>query len=275
MPFTAETRADAAGRFKFKSLVSGPYTLVVAGPKLRETSKTVEIGPNLADGRSVVLTEIEVPADAVKQDHAVSVSTLAVPESARREYAKAEDLLTKRDVKAALEHLRKAAAIAPKFTAALNYLGIISYNAGQFSDAEQHFRQALDDGSSPYAPLVNLGGTLLAQGKIRESLGINLRAVEARPGDALAHAQLGSSYFYLEQLDEAEAHLKRAKALDPAHYSNPHLLLATIYRQRGNRSAELTELEEFLTLHPDSKLADKVRARIALVRSRASTSGAQ
>jgi tetratricopeptide (TPR) repeat protein len=65
----------------------------------------------------------------------------------------------------------------------------------------------------------------------------NALAVEVRPNDALAHSQLGMNYFQLGDLDFSVKHLERARAIDPAHFSHPQLLLAEIHLRRGERSA--------------------------------------
>ena len=98
----------------------------------------------------------------------------------------------------------------------------------------------------------------LDQGKMEESLSINLNAVKARPEDALAHSQLGQSYYYLADLDRAERHLKQAKALDPKHFSFPQLVLAEIYQLKENYPSLIGELEEFFKYHPDSKRVPEV-----------------
>ena len=103
---------------------------------------------------------------------------------------------------------------------------------------------------------------MLSAGKMQESLQYNLLAVKAKPEDALAHAQLGQSYFFLGRLDMAEVELKKAKALDPAHFSYPQLVLAEIYARQQNPSSAVMELEEFLKLHPDSDRAPSLRTLI-------------
>jgi tetratricopeptide (TPR) repeat protein len=99
-------------------------------------------------------------------------------------------------------------------------------------------------------------------------LEINQRAVRARPDDALGQSQLGQSYYFLGRLDEAEKHLKEAKAIDPSHFSFPQLVLAELYQRRGNYPALVGELEEFLRLHPDSEEAPAVRTSLERVRAR-------
>ncbi len=101
---------------------------------------------------------------------------------------------------------------------------------------------------------------------------MNLRAVEMRPDDALAHSQLGRTYFSLSELDRAQRHLKQAKALDPKHFSFPQLVLAQIYELKSDSLSLMRELEEFLKFHPDSKRAPEMAQW--LERTRSSSDGA-
>jgi tetratricopeptide (TPR) repeat protein len=94
-------------------------------------------------------------------------------------------------------------------------------------------------------------------------LPFNQRAVRDRPEDALANAQLGMTYFKLDQFDQAEQYLLAAKRLDPAHFSQPQLFLAEIYARRGNRSAAIQELQALLTIRPDGPLSDSIRRNLA------------
>jgi uncharacterized protein HemY len=61
-------------------------------------------------------------------------------------------------------------------------------------------------------------------------------------------------------------HLERARAIDPAHFSHPQLLLAEIYSRRGEKTAAADALEEFLRYHPDWPQAVRMRQNIAELR---------
>jgi tetratricopeptide (TPR) repeat protein len=258
-PYTARTVADHDGSFKFKELRPGTYTLVVAVPRQGEKQQTIDVGPSLADskGRIDVIIEFErrLPAE---ESRAVAATQLSVPDRARREYAKAQERLGQHDVQGAIQYLKNALDLAPQFSAAWNNLGTIAYQSGEYENAEKHFREALRHDPDSYAPLVNLGGALLSLNQAEEALQINLQAVKERPDDALAHSQLGQSYFQVGQIDPAERHLKQAKALDVRHFSFPQLVLAEIYARKEDRAAVIVELEEFLRYHPDSKLVPGV-----------------
>jgi tetratricopeptide (TPR) repeat protein len=267
-PFATQTLAGVDGRFKFKNLLAGPYTLIAAVPRAGELYRTVEISSSLADSKGRITTTLMFePATTRRKDLSVSAAELSVPANARQEYNKARNLLEKRDIERAKACLKKAVTIAPQFSIAWNNLGVIAYQSGQFAQAEEYFREALKQDPESYSPLVNLGGALLSQGKDRDSLTVNQQAVKIKPDDALAHSQLGQSYFYLDQLDEAERHLKQAKSLDPAHFSFPQLVLVQIYARRQNLPALAEEMKEFLRLHPDAKQAPEIRKSLEKVRA--------
>ena len=253
-PYTTQTRADTGGKFKFKKLPPGLYTLIIAVPMWGDLQRTIVIGPSESDSKGRIARTFRVDRKYSRPNvNTVSVQQLSVSRSARREYTTARKRLEKRDVSSAIEHLKKAVELSPHFTAAWNQLGTIAYLSKEPEKAEEYFREALRQEAYSYSPLVNLGGALLAQDRVEEAHVINLRAVEMRPDDALAHSQLGQSYFSLAKLDDARRHLKQAKALDPKHFSLPQLVLAQIYELKSDSVALMWELEEFLKYHPDSK----------------------
>ncbi len=267
--FVTQTVADRGGNFKFERLSPGMYTLSIAVPRWGQMQQTIEVGASFSDPEGRIETTFHFdPRSSQQDENTVSATRLSIPDSAVKEYMKAQDQLEKRDVPAAVEHLKKAVELAPQFADAWNNLGTIAYQSKEYGQAEVYFREALEQEADSYLPLVNLGGALLSQGKWEESLPINLRAVEIQPDDALAHSQLGQSYFFLGQLDSAERHLKQAKTLDPRHFSYPRLVLAQIYQLRQDSASLVGEFEEFLQYHPDSELVPQVTDWLKQARAR-------
>jgi tetratricopeptide (TPR) repeat protein len=272
-PYTAYTFSDSKGRFRFRDLAAGPYTLRMFVPGLDETQRTVEVSRSLADsGRRVNLTVPFDPSGSSRQaqerKHTVSARELSLPASAIREYKEAQVLLGKNEVGAAIKRLERAVEIAPQFTAAWNNLGTIAYHENRFADAERYFRLALEQEPGAYAPVVNLGGVLVTVGRHSEALEYNLYAIQQDPRDALGHAQLGMNYLFLNKLDLAIKHLKEAKRLDPSHFSHPQRYLAQIYARLGDEEAALAELEDFVRRHPDTPEAVEIRGRLSELKGR-------
>lgn len=271
-PFTASTLAGPDGRFRFRKLLPGAYTVAVFMPGRGEARQTIDIGPSLADNKRRVRISLNLEDAEFVQDgrrHTVSARELAIPDSARREYQEAQKLLSRRDVPGATARLRRAVELAPQFVAAWNNLGTIAYQSRDYAAAEEHFRRALSEDPSAYEPLVNLGGALLSQGKSEEALRFNLYAVLSRPNDALANSQLGMTYFAVGNLDLAEKYLVIARRLDPGHFSHPQITLAEVYLRRKEYAKAAAELEDFVRRHPDWPAAPKMREAIAALHARA------
>jgi tetratricopeptide (TPR) repeat protein len=270
-PFTTSTEADDTGRFTFRKLEPGTYTLSIFVASRGEARQTIEIGPASADphGRvnlDVHLKDSDFVTEPLHRQHAVSARQLTIPEKALRAYEDAQKDLARRDTAAAVRHLEQAVAWAPQFAAAWNNLGTIAYQTQKFPRAEECFRQSLGQDPTAFEPLVNLGGVLVTVHKLDEALDYNVRAVLTRPGDALANSQLGMVYFELGQFDQAVKYLERARQIDPAHFSHPQLFLAEIHLRRGEKREAADVLADFLSHHPDYPQAAKVRQNIEELR---------
>ncbi len=268
IPYSAHTRADLSGKFKFKKLQPDMFTLIVYIPRAGEYRKTVEVSPGLADKSKRVSVEVDFrPNLGSRALRNTSVDRLRIPETALKEYEKSRKKLGSRDAEGAIAHLKRTVEMAPQFVEAWNTLGTLAYKAADYPLAESYFREALKRDPEYYPAVVNLGGALLTQGKVRDSLPFNLEAVRSRPDEALAHSQLGLSYFYLEQFAEAEAHLKVAISLDPGHFSYPQLPLAEIYLRRKDFDAAAGQLHQFLSLHPDAVQSPPIQKRVDRIRA--------
>jgi Tfp pilus assembly protein PilF len=268
-PFSSSTLCDEGGRFHFAGILPGAYTLSVITTAHGEWRQTVDVGPGVADakGRVSVHVRIDEAKSLLDDRDIVSSRELSIPDSARKEYGKAEQRLSKHDVVGAIAHLQRATEIAPQFSAAWNSLGTIAYHAQHYGQAEQYFRKGLAADPEEYAPLVNLGGVLINLKQYQQAWSFNTLAVSKQPNDALARSQLGMACFALGKLDAAEAELREAIRLDPRHFSNPQLLLADIYEREQKPEAAAGILEQFLNLHPDFTLAPQIRERIARLRT--------
>ena len=259
-PFYAEAPVRGS-RFVFRSLEPGGYTLSVMDPRWGVTRQTVQVTPSFADDRGRVRVDVSLERSSatrslkVRQQGTVSVAALKVSPKARATLRKAHTRFGNGDQAGAIALLHEAVQLSPSFTEAWNELGTVAYKARRYVEAADYFRTALEHEPLAYAPMVNLGGTLLSQGHYDEALNFNLMAHSMRPADALANSQLGMNFFYKGQLPKAREFLLRAKEADLSHFSYPQLFLAEIYAKQGRLEDARKEIEEILRLHPDSPVA--------------------
>ncbi len=271
-PFQDATLTDENGRFHFKKLQPGTYTISVFLPLKGEARQTIEVGPGTADDHGRIRLDLRlkesdfVYADSARRQHAVSATALTIPEKAQRAYQDARKDLARHDAESATSHLQRAVELAPQFSEAWNEMGTIAYQTRRYARAEECFRESLRLDPQAFEPLVNLGGVLVTLHKLEEAWRYNGYAVLARPNDALANSQMGMTYFEMGSFDLAVQHLEKARRADPAHFSHPQLMLAEIHLRRGEKAAAAEALADFLTHHPDWPQAARMREKIEELR---------
>src|SRR3954447_14194557 len=110
-PFTAATLTEEDGRFTFKKLEAGAYTVAVFIPSRGEARQTIEVGPGTSDDHHRVALTLELKdsdfvfGDPNRRRHAVSAKQLAIPEKAIHEYQEAQTDLARRDFESATRRL--------------------------------------------------------------------------------------------------------------------------------------------------------------------------
>ena len=176
LAFENSTTSGADGRFRFRKVPVGTYTLAISTEARGEALQTVDLTPGTVDaaGRLDVLVRIDegrLESDGIRTSGAtVSTTILSVPDRALTEYRNAQQCLSRGDSECATGHLRHAVEIAPRFATAWNHLGTLAYQQQRYSDAETCFRKALEADPEAFEPMVNLGGVLLNLGRPREAL---------------------------------------------------------------------------------------------------------
>ena len=271
-PYSSSGWTDLCGSFRFRNLEAGSYTLVAEVNKRAEQRMTLEINPANADEKGRIIKVIILNPRSFNsirnKPQVVSWMELAVPPKAQNEYAYANEALHKGQIENGIQHLEEAIRLAPRFITALNRLGTVYFFRKDYAKAEETFRRALMEDPKAYEPLVNLGETLLSEGKPEEALPYNLKALQSQSFDAMANALLGLNYVALHEDDQAVGYLIRAKQIDPMHYSQPQLVLAGIYQRMSQTDSALRELEEFLRLHPDSSENQRILQQMAQIKTK-------
>jgi tetratricopeptide (TPR) repeat protein len=267
-PFESTTLCGPDGRFRFRNLLAGSYTVVVFQAQRGEHRLTIDVGPSAADknGRIEIAIRLDEAKLVRETAHTVSARSLKVPEAARKLYQEASKKLAQRDIEGAKAALGRAVELAPGFASAWNHLGTIAYQTRQYPEAERFFRRGLEADPDAFEPLVNLGGVLLTLGRPGEAWSCNIQSVLKRPTDALANSQLGMNYLDLGKPDLADKYLREAVRLDPGHFSHPQLLLAEIAYRRARPLEAADWLDHFIRHHPDWPTAEKIKAEIERLR---------
>lgn len=254
-PYYDETGYGSGGRFRFRNLEPGAYTVTVFTWGFGGASRSVRVSEAAADARGWNRLDIAFdPSDAavfrsLQERGAISFADYCTPPFAKNQLKLARRALNQRDTGKAVSHLRKALRVAPTFADALAELGRIKLFSGAHAEALEHFRLAAGNDPHSFDALAGLGDALLALEQYRNARGVFRRALVERPDDPHAHAQLGFIYYSLGEPERAEHCFIRAKEIDPAHISHPQVFLARIHLRRGERNEAIRELEDFVSQH--------------------------
>lgn len=137
---------------------------------------------------------------------------------------------------------------APDFVRAWDGLGLSSEALGKFEDAEQYYRQAVEQNRrqskrSPWPPF-NYGSMLVGLGQLEEAEPFLKEAVTNDPGFARAHFKYGVLHEQRGDFEKALSELQRAAALD-SNEAQSFPALIRIYHRMGRNADEAKAMAEF------------------------------
>ena len=273
--------ADSSGSFTFGALAPGNYTLVVnAGDQYEIAREAVMIDSDLRMSRSGVAlnsgqrrytvmvtlkTKREVKTSA--KGSVVNASLAEVPESARELYQKALDLIKTGDLAGAVESLRTAVSLYPKFPLALNELGVQYLKLGQAAKAVEPLRSASRLSPDAFTPKLNLGIALLDTKQFAEAE-TQLRDALKIANTPIAHMYLGLTLISTKRFEEAQHELETAIAAGGDNLGQAHKFLGGLYWQKRDYRRAVDEFEAYLRLTPNAPDAERLRETIKDLRAR-------
>jgi tetratricopeptide (TPR) repeat protein len=160
---------------------------------------------------------------------------------------------------ASLEEARQALRADPRFAKAYESIGLSSEAVGNYADAIQAYKSAIELGgnASPW-PAMETGALLLKLGRLDEAASHLHRSLDQEPRFPKAHFQMGLLLEKQRKLPEAIGEFKQAAALD-ASYPEPHYALGRVLRADGNEESAAAEFKKFEELSWQQKSKERLR----------------
>jgi tetratricopeptide (TPR) repeat protein len=273
--------ADSSGSFTFAGLSPGNYTILVDAGNQYEIARegvTIDSDPNLSRSgiilnsgsrRYTVMVTLQPKPDPKnnRKTGVINASLAEVPEEARALYQKASDLIKAGDTQKAIEDLKNAVSLYPKFPLALNELGVQYLKLGAAAKAVEPLKSASKLSPDAFTPHLNLGIALLecrqiaeAEAELREALKIT--------STPTAHMYLGLTLLSARKFDEAEHELETAISTGGENLGQAHKYLGGLYWQKQDFRRAVDELETYLRLTPNAPDAEVVRGTIKELRAK-------
>jgi tetratricopeptide (TPR) repeat protein len=142
----------------------------------------------------------------------------------------------------AVEQARRALALAPAMPAALSNLGVALYELKDYEEAARVHRKAITADPTFAEAHSNLGNALHALKRFGEAIAAYRRAIELKPDYGDAFANLGTALHHDGQFEDGIRALRRAIALSP-HHANAHSGLGILLLMRGDLAEGWDEYE--------------------------------
>lgn len=101
----------------------------------------------------------------------------------------------------------------------------------------------------PIEGLLKRALKLLKRERYEAGIALLERVLEREPANLVAHVNLGSTYYLLHRLEEAQRHFQHVLGLDPNH-ATALLNLAAVYNEMGDLDRSLELLEQVLKAYP-------------------------
>jgi tetratricopeptide (TPR) repeat protein len=188
----------------------------------------------------------------------VSVTSLLVPDKARKEFEKSQKDIRNQNYNSAAENLEKAVAEYDKYAAAWNLLGIVYFSSQEIVKSRQSYEKAIAADPQYIPPYINLARLELQEGKNESAIQNAGRVLDLDSGNALANFIQAVGYFNLHHLDAAKDSALAAEKDSNGAIPEVHALLANVYLQTADDSDAAIEMRTYLRLSPNGKYAPEI-----------------
>ena len=205
--------------------------------------------------------------EAVGSGTIISLASLKVPKKAKKEFKKAHKAVRKKKYDEALRRLEKATAIYPQYAEAFNEMGVIYIEQKRNTEARQAFQQAIAADPDWVRSYVNLAS--LQMREPQQLLETSNKILQLYPTLSPGHFFHSYANLSMGRLEEAEQSALAADRHEHRQVPQIHLVLASIYRHKGQLAKAEKQLRTFLKESPKAPNADQIKAELAKVKQQA------
>ena len=262
------TMTDTNGRFLFRRLSAGSYTILIDGEdsyeNVSEQANIIQAGRSVGSTEQIIPILIRLkpkPGESIRPE-VIHAELANVPKPAVDLYNSALKLAQEGKNKEAIENLSQAVLIHPTFILAFNELGVQYQKLNELDKAAEALQSALKISQKAFAPLVNFGIVLVRMKRYPEAEVVLRAALQENDKSAIAHYYLGRALAYLGKFDDAEKELNQAVTWGGEQMKEAHRYLGAIYHARGDTPKAIAQLEIYLKVAPKAEDAEQVRQLI-------------
>lgn len=190
----------------------------------------------------------------------ISMTSMAAPKDAMHAYEKAEKLIDDKPDEAQ-KNLEKAVEKYPQFASAWNMLGDLHRKRNELDESAKDYKMAMAADPQFVNPVYGLGMIAIQQKRWEEAASLTGQVLKLNAyAYPLTYFLNAAASLNAERFEAAEDSGKKFKALDAQH-SHPEvcLLLSNVYAHKEDYASAAQEVNEYLTLVPDSPQAEGLK----------------
>lgn len=223
---------------------------------LTEVDRALKQSPN-----DVELLQLRGGLLATKHDSKGAIETYrkilttASPQNAEETYVLISSLQAQDgDIEGAKTTLQELIGKVPESFFGHYYLGRMCEASRQLTDAETHYKRALEVNPQADSVRIDLARVLGGQKRFKEGIDLAKQFVQDNPKNAQARALLAQLYIGSNQVDQAIEEFEQVGALQ-ADPTEARLKIALIKLQRRDLEGAIVDLNLVLAQHPDNNAA--------------------
>ncbi len=207
---------------------------------------------------------LELRSTAHVSPGAVSVTSLLVPNNARKEYEQALKDLENRRLPQAEQHLARAVAAYDKYAAAWNEMGRLYASQREFDKARQSYEKAIAADPKYAPPYVSIGGILLQNRDYEGALASVAKAIQIDPAieAGIAGYIEAVANYSLDRTDAAETNLVNFEKGPHQNLPQTHAMLADIYLRKNDFAGAAAQIRAYLKEAPQGPFAADLRQKL-------------
>ena len=189
----------------------------------------------------------------------VAAVDLSIPESARKEFDKANQFVTKGNWQRAIERLNKAIAIYPQYAQAYNNLGVAYGHLGYRVRNIEALQRAISLNDHFAAAYLNLARIAIVDRDFPQAEVLLNKAAAIDPTDPQILGALANMELLNHHYEQALAICHRAHSTARGVHAVVHYVAARIFEQENRSLDALAELRVFLSEEQSGPRADAAR----------------
>lgn len=259
----AEDLTNADCEVSFPNVSAGSYHVTVSGSGIEEADS------GRFDFESTAHQDVEVSIKhagrvnptgvAGSSNPLVAVVDLNIPQSAHKEFDKANQFEAKGNWQKAIERLNKAIEIYPRYAEAYNNLGVAYGHLGDRARNIEALQKAIGLNDHFAAAYLNLARVAIVDHDFSQAEDFLNKAIAIDPADPQILGPLANVQLLNHHYDQALATCRRAHSTANGAHAVVHYVAARIFEQENRPADALAELRIFLTEEQSGPRAEQAQ----------------